>query len=162
MENPGQILMTPITWVVAALLPCSLKTKLPHQQGKSSMFVKTSYILLLSFCVLTTGYTENLLYVSDSRTDESIQYAFEKHKQEIYSTYSHYLESVPDLSGRVIYHIAVAPDGTVRNCQLKKTTIHDYAFLLLIEDIICNIDFGRVRDPELSTFDYPLEFMAKS
>lgn len=60
-----------------------------------------------------------------SRTEEEIALVFDRNKGAIYSIYTRALREKPDLRGKLVLELTIAPDGTVTRCEVISSELND-------------------------------------
>lgn len=109
--------------------------------------------------LLLAGCATNDVSVENGRTTKSIQASFERHKYDIYRVYSEALKQKPDLVGKVVFRLTIDPDGHVTESTVVESTMNDNEVPLALNQLISQMDFGKVKDPRNTTFKYPIDFV---
>jgi len=99
--------------------------------------------------------------IQNVRTPESILSVLQAHRESIYKVHNQYQETSPDLAGRVIMRLTIAPDGHVAANDIVQSTFDNVEFTNAIRQKVNSVNFGVVRDPISMSFDFPLEFRAR-
>jgi protein TonB len=60
-----------------------------------------------------------------SRSEEEIALIFDRNKGAIYSIYTRALREKPDLRGKVVLELTIAPDGSVTRCDVISSELND-------------------------------------
>jgi protein TonB len=60
-----------------------------------------------------------------SRSEEEIALIFERHKSAIFSIYTRALREKPDLQGKLVLELTIAPDGSVARCEVVSSELND-------------------------------------
>jgi TonB family protein len=92
-----------------------------------------------------------------SRSREEIEIVFDRNKSAIYSLYSRALRELPELQGKVVVQLTIAPSGEVTDCRLVSTELNDPE---LERKLIARIRMFRFEDKEVEamTTTKPIEF----
>jgi TonB family protein len=92
------------------------------------------------------------------RSIEEIQMVFDHNKGAIYSVYNRALRRDPDLQGKVVLRLTIAPSGKVTHCELVSSELHDPALGQKIAQRVKLFDFGA-KDVSEVTLTYPIDFL---
>ena len=92
-----------------------------------------------------------------SRSREEIEIVFDRNKSAIYSLYSRALREQPELQGKVVVQLTIAPTGEVTDCRIVSTELNDAE---LERKLIARIRMFRFeeKDVEAMTTTKPIEF----
>jgi TonB family protein len=92
-----------------------------------------------------------------SRSREEIEIVFDRNKSAIYSLYSRALREQPELQGKVVVQLTIAPSGEVTDCRIVSTELGDAE---LERKLVARIRMFRfeAKDVEAMTTTKPIEF----
>ncbi|HEU5468844.1 MAG TPA: AgmX/PglI C-terminal domain-containing protein [Steroidobacteraceae bacterium] len=92
-----------------------------------------------------------------SRSREEIEIVFDRNKSAIYSLYSRALRDQPELQGKVVVQLTIAPSGEVTDCRVLSTELDDQE---LERKLVARIRMFRfeAKDVEAMTTTKPIEF----
>ena len=92
-----------------------------------------------------------------SRSREEIEIVFDRNKSAIYSLYSRALREQPELQGKVVVQLTIAPSGEITDCRIVSTELNDAE---LERKLIARIRMFRfeAKDVEAMTTTKPIEF----
>ncbi len=92
-----------------------------------------------------------------SRSREEIEIVFDRNKSAIYSLYSRALRELPELQGKVVVQLTIAPSGEVTDCRIVSTELNDTE---LERKLVARIRMFRFedKDVEAMTTTKPIEF----
>jgi TonB family protein len=92
-----------------------------------------------------------------SRSREEIEIVFDRNKSAIYSLYSRALREQPELQGKVVVQLTIAPSGEVTDCRIVSTELNDPE---LERKLVARIRMFRFeqKDVEAMTTTKPIEF----
>lgn len=92
-----------------------------------------------------------------SRSREEIEIVFDRNKSAIYALYSRALREQPELQGKVVVQLTIAPSGEVTDCRIVSTELGDSE---LERKLVARIRMFRfdARDVEAMTTTKPIEF----
>ena len=92
-----------------------------------------------------------------SRSREEIEIVFDRNKSAIYSLYSRALREQPELQGKVVVQLTIAPSGDVTDCRIVSTELNDAE---LERKLVARIRMFRfeAKDVEAMTTTKPIEF----
>jgi len=111
-------------------------------------------VLLVPACATTDGPRG----IQEARTAQSTVITFDRNRGELNSIYSEFLGRNPQLGGRVVLRVVIAPDGHVVRSDIAQSTITDSGFLTALRTAVASFDFGPVRQPGNMAISYPIEF----
>jgi hypothetical protein len=95
---------------------------------------------------------------SPTRTLEELQLAFDRDKQRFYSIVNAYRHRKPGAaSGRLVFSITVAPDGTISDCHLVSSTFSDSDFEDQMLSAAKRLHVGARAVPEATFPSYPID-----
>lgn len=60
-----------------------------------------------------------------SRSEEEIALVFDRNKGAIYALYTRALRDKPDLQGKVVLELTIAPDGSIQRCEIVSSELND-------------------------------------
>ncbi len=92
-----------------------------------------------------------------SRSREEIEIVFDRNKSAIYSLSSRALREQPELQGKVVVQLTIAPSGEVTDCRVLSTELDDAE---LERKLVARIRMFRFdsKDVEAMTTTKPIEF----
>lgn len=92
-----------------------------------------------------------------SRSREEIEIVFDRNKSAIYALYSRALREQPELQGKVVVQLTIAPSGEVTDCYIVSTELKDGE---LERKLVARIRMFRFedKDVEAMTTTKPIEF----
>ena len=92
-----------------------------------------------------------------SRSREEIEIVFDRNKSAIYSLYSRALREQPELQGKVVVQLTIAPSGEITDCRIVSTELNDAE---LERKLVARIRMFRFedKDVEAMTTTKPIEF----
>jgi TonB family protein len=92
-----------------------------------------------------------------SRSREEIEIVFDRNKSAIYALYSRALREQPELQGKVVVQLTIAPSGEVTDCRIVSTELNDAE---LERKLVARIRMFRFedKDVEAMTTTKPIEF----
>jgi protein TonB len=92
-----------------------------------------------------------------SRSREEIEIVFDRNKSAIYALYSRALRELPELQGKVVVQLTIAPSGEVTDCRVLSSELNDAE---LERKLVARIRMFRfeARDVEAMTTTKPIEF----
>ena len=94
------------------------------------------------------------------RSVESLRQAFSRQAPKISAAYQRELLSRPDLSGKVVFKILIAPSGTVEDASIQSSTLGHRRFEQELLGLIRETDFGAMN-VKATTITYPVDFVPK-
>ena len=94
---------------------------------------------------------------SAQRDLEKIQITFDRNKSAIFSMYNRALRSTPDLQGKVVLKITIAPSGKVTDIYIVSSELADTELEKKLIQRVKLINFGS-EDVPIFTFNYPIDF----
>jgi protein TonB len=92
-----------------------------------------------------------------SRSREEIEIVFDRNKSAIYALYSRALREQPELQGKVVVQLTIAPSGEVTDCRIISTELNDAELERKLAARIRMFRF-EARDVEAMTTTKPIEF----
>ncbi len=95
---------------------------------------------------------------SAGRSIEEIQMVFDRNKGSIYSVYNRALRKAPDLKGKIVLRLTIAPSGQVTRCELVSSELGDPSLGEKIASRVKRFDFGA-KDVTEVTITYPIDFL---
>jgi len=92
-----------------------------------------------------------------SRSREEIEMVFDRNKAAIYALYNRALRDNPQLQGKVVVQLTIAPTGEVTDCKVLSSELKDEE---LERKLVARIKMFRFedRDVELITTTKPIDF----
>jgi len=92
-----------------------------------------------------------------SRSREEIEMVFDRNKSAIYALYNRALRENPQLQGKVVVQLTIAPTGEVTDCKILSSELKDEE---LEHKLIARIKMFKFddRDVELITTTKPIDF----
>jgi periplasmic protein TonB len=92
-----------------------------------------------------------------SRSREEIEIVFDRNKSAIYALYSRALREQPELQGKVVVQLTIAPSGEVTDCRVLSTELNDAD---LERKLVARIRMFRfeAKEVEAMTTTKPIEF----
>ena len=92
-----------------------------------------------------------------SRSREEIEIVFDRNKSAIYALYSRALRELPELHGKVVVQLTIAPSGEVTECRVVSSELNDAE---LERKLVARIRMFRfeAKDVEAMTTTKPIEF----
>jgi TonB family protein len=92
-----------------------------------------------------------------SRSREEIEMVFDRNKSAIYALYSRALREQPELQGKVVVQLTIAPTGEVTDCRILSTELNDAE---LERKLVARIRMFRFEDKDVEaiTTTKPIEF----
>jgi TonB family protein len=92
-----------------------------------------------------------------SRSEEEIAMVFDRNKGAIYSIYTRALRDKPDLQGKLVLELTIAPDGSVTRCDVVSSELNDSE---LERKLLARIKMFRfeARDVGTITVTKPIDF----
>ena len=92
-----------------------------------------------------------------SRSREEIEIVFDRNKSAIYALYSRALREQPELQGKVVVQLTIAPSGEITDCRIVSTELNDAE---LERKLVARIRMFRfeAKDVEAMTTTKPIEF----
>ncbi len=95
---------------------------------------------------------------SAGRSIEEIQMIFDRNKGSIYSVYNRALRKNPNLQGKVVLRLTIAPSGKVTRCDIVSSELGDPALGSKITSRVKLFNFGA-KDVNEVTITYPIDFL---
>ena len=92
-----------------------------------------------------------------SRSEEEVAMIFDRNKGAIYAIYTRALRDKPDLQGKVVFELTIAPDGEVTKCEIASSELNDPE---LERKLVARIKLFRfdARDVGTISVTKPIEF----
>ena len=92
-----------------------------------------------------------------ARSREEIEMVFDRNKSAIYALYNRALRDNPQLQGKVVVQLTIAPTGEVTDCKLLSSELKDQE---LERKLVARIKMFRFddRDVEIITTTKPIDF----
>jgi TonB family protein len=92
-----------------------------------------------------------------SRSREEIEIVFDRNKSAIYALYSRALRELPELQGKVVVQLTIAPSGAVTDCRVLSSELNEPE---LERKLVARIRMFRfeAKDVEAMTTTKPIEF----
>jgi len=92
-----------------------------------------------------------------ARSREEIEIVFDRNKTAIYALYNRALRELPELQGKVVVQLTIAPSGVVTDCRIVSSELNDAE---LEKKLVARIRMFRFedRDVETMTTTKPIEF----
>jgi protein TonB len=92
-----------------------------------------------------------------SRSEEEIALVFDRNKGAIYSIYTRALRDKPDLQGKLVLELTIAPDGAVTRCEVLSSELKDPE---LERKLVARVKLFRfeARDVSTITVTKPIDF----
>jgi TonB family protein len=92
-----------------------------------------------------------------ARSREEVELTFDQYKRDIYSIYTRALRDIPDLKGKVVMEITIAPTGEVLNCVVVSSELNNPE---LERKLVLKVKTFRfpARDVESLTLTKPIDF----
>ena len=92
------------------------------------------------------------------RSIEEIQMVFDRNKGSIYSVYNRALRKDPNLQGKVVLRLTIAPSGKVTHCSIVSSELGDAELGKKITSRVKRFNFGA-KDVNEVTITYPIDFL---
>ncbi len=93
------------------------------------------------------------------RTLEEIQLVFDRNKASFYSMFNRALRENPDLRGKVVVRLTIAPNGSVTACELVSSELGDPDLEQKVIQRVKLLNFGPKNVPEFTYPNYPIVFL---
>lgn len=93
------------------------------------------------------------------RTLEEIQLVFDRNKASFYSMFNRALREDPDLRGKVVVKLTIAPSGAVTACELVSSELGDADLEAKVIQRVKLLNFGAKNVPEFTYPNYPIVFL---
>ena len=93
------------------------------------------------------------------RTLEEIQLVFDRNKASFYSMFNRALRENPDLRGKVVVRLTIAPNGSVTACELVSSELGDADLEQKVIQRVKLLNFGPKNVPEFTYPNYPIVFL---
>ena len=92
------------------------------------------------------------------RAEEGITIVFDQNKSKLYSIYNRARRKNPNLKGKIVLEITVAPNGKVTRIKVVSNELKDKKLESRLVNRIKQFDFGAQHVEEI-TVTYPIEFL---
>lgn len=93
------------------------------------------------------------------RTLEEIQLVFDRNKASFYAMFNRALRENPDLRGKVVVKLTIAPNGSVTACELVSSELGDPDLEQKVVQRVKLLNFGAKNVPEFTYPNYPIVFL---
>ncbi|MGQ0528850.1 MAG: TonB family protein [Panacagrimonas sp.] len=93
------------------------------------------------------------------RTLEEIQLVFDRNKAAFYAMFNRALRDNPDLRGKVVVRLTIAPNGSVTACELVSSELGDPDLEQKVIQRVKLLNFGAKNVPEFTYPNYPIVFL---
>lgn len=93
------------------------------------------------------------------RTLEEIQLVFDRNKASFYAMFNRALRDNPNLRGKVVVRLTIAPSGAVTACELVSSELGDPDLERKVIQRVKLLNFGRKNVPEFTYPNYPIVFL---
>ncbi len=92
-----------------------------------------------------------------SRSEEEIALVFDRNKGAIYSIYTRALRDKPELQGKLVLELTIAPDGSITRCEVVSSELNDPE---LERKLVARVKMFRfeARDVGTITVTKPIDF----
>ncbi len=90
------------------------------------------------------------------RTAEEIQLVFDRNKSAFFSIYQRVLRDKPDIRGKLLLSITIAPDGSVTACSVVSSELGDPELEERLVQRVKLLNFGAKSVPPFTYPNYPL------
>jgi TonB family protein len=92
-----------------------------------------------------------------SRSEEEIAMVFDRNKGAIFSIYTRALRDKPDLQGKLVLELTIAPDGSITRCDVVSSELNDPE---LERKLVARVKMFRfeARDVGTITVTKPIDF----
>jgi TonB family protein len=92
-----------------------------------------------------------------ARSREEVELTFDQYKRDIYSIYTRALRDIPDLKGKVVMEITIAPTGEVLSCKVVSSELNNPE---LERKLVLKVKTFRfpAHDVESLTLTKPIDF----
>jgi len=91
------------------------------------------------------------------RTLEEIQLVFDRNKGALYTMYVREQRQNPDMVGKLVVRLTIAPSGQVTKCSIVSSELHNPEFEKKVVARVLLMDFGA-KDVGVFTVDFPIQF----
>lgn len=91
-----------------------------------------------------------------ARTLEEIQLTFDRNKSAFYAIFNRALRDNPDLRGKIVVSLTIAPNGSVTRCELVSSELGDAELDQKIIQRIMLMNFGAKNVPQFTYPNYPI------
>lgn len=92
------------------------------------------------------------------RAEEGITLVFDRNKSKLYSLYNRARRKNPDLRGKIVLELTIAPDGSVTKIRMVSSELNDPDLERRIISRIKQFKFGAQKVKSI-TVTYPIEFL---
>lgn len=93
------------------------------------------------------------------RTLEEIQLVFDRNKAAFYAMFNRALRDNPELRGKVVVRLTIAPNGSVTACELVSSELGDPDLEQKVIQRVKLLNFGAKNVPEFTYPNYPIVFL---
>ena len=90
------------------------------------------------------------------RTLEEIQLTFDRNKSSFYSIFQRALREKPDLRGKLVVSLTIAPDGSVTACEIVSSELGDPELESRLVQRVKLLNFGAKPGPSFTYPNYPI------
>lgn len=92
-----------------------------------------------------------------SRSEEEIALVFDRNKGAINTLYTRALRDKPDLQGKVVFELTIAPDGSIQRCEIVSSSLNDPE---LERKLVARVKLFRfeAKDVGTITVSKPIDF----
>lgn len=90
------------------------------------------------------------------RTLEEIQLTFDRNKSSFYSIFQRALREKPDLRGKLVVSLTIAPDGSVTACDIVSSELGDPELESRLIQRVKLLNFGAKPGPAFTYPNYPI------
>ena len=91
------------------------------------------------------------------RTLEEIQLVFDRNKGALYTMYVREQRQNPDMVGKLVVRLTIAPSGSVTKCSVVSSELNNPEFEKKVVARVLLMDFGA-KDVGAFTVDFPIQF----
>lgn len=84
---------------------------------------------------------------------------FDRNKASFYSMFNRALRDRPDLRGKVVVKLTIAPSGAVTACELVSSELGDPDLERKVVQRVLLLNFGAKNVPEYTYPNYPIVFL---
>jgi hypothetical protein len=93
-----------------------------------------------------------------ARSVEELQLTFDRNKAAFYSLYTRALRDNPELKGKVVISLTIAPNGSVTACKIVSSELGDAELENKIVQRVMLLNFGAKAVPPFTYPNYPMSF----
>ena len=93
-----------------------------------------------------------------ARSADELQLVFDRNKAAFYALYNRALRDNPDLRGKVIINLTIAPNGSVTSCKVVSSELGDADLEAKIVQRVMLMNFGAKNVPPFTYPNYPMVF----